>query len=106
MMASIKYKDLPKELQALFLKRAHELKLGSNINNNTYITSIFTFSASEEGHDFWRKIADGDFEVFYERFPYLKESKVELISEKPIIYKGIINNKKVKITIEYEDTIE
>lgn len=102
------YNELPKEIQELALIRSENYKQGRSklvIESNLLITQMFPFDNTEEGGSFWHNINDGNYKVFYERYPKI-ENKIELISKEPIIYKAIVNNRKVKITIEYEDTIK
>ena len=106
-MTIVKYKDLPKEIQELVLTRfeQYNIKIASkrNLDINNSIAQMFNFNDTVEGNEFWHLINVGKFEKFYEL--YAKNiDKIELISKEPIIYKGIVNNRKVKITIEYDDT--
>lgn len=101
-----KFNQLPKEIKELVSIRFKEyhIKVKSTkiLDENVTISQMFSFSNTIEGHSFWSTIATGNYEIFYEKYPKI-ETRIELISDNPIIYKGIVNNKKVKITIEYED---
>jgi hypothetical protein len=65
-------KDLPKEIQEVVFKRQEEqgnprndsLQLSSNKNNGN-----FDWNITKENNDFWYEIMEGNFHVFYEKYP-------------------------------------
>lgn len=64
--------------------------------------TIEDLNLNREG-SFWFDVLNRkQFEIFYEKYPKI-ETIIELISDNPIIYKGIINNKKVTIEIKYDE---
>ena len=97
----IRFKELPKEIQDLVKIRTDEYSKGKKCYPEVTLTSTFSFKDSIEGSDFWVNVAKGNFEDFYKRYPKISDIKINYISNN--IYKGKIGNRKIKITIEYED---
>ena len=65
-------KDLPKEIQEVVFKRQEEQgnpkhdKLNLNFCKDE---GNFDWNITKEGDDFWEEINDGNFDVFYEKYP-------------------------------------
>lgn len=95
-------KDLPNEIKELFHKEAGKLKY----NENSRVSEVFSWGATQDGGSFWSNIDNGDFTKFYKRYPEKLEDPFKLIncvkSGSTIIYYGKVKGRKVKIEITYE----
>lgn len=68
-MNSIKIKDLPLSIRKLVKQRYSEEKNGGEYSEENYLTQMITFSNTPEKWEFWRDVNEGDFSVFYKRYP-------------------------------------
>ena len=60
----MKIKDLPKEIKNVVKKNAK-----TEYDEDCYLSSLFYWDRSPEGHEFWSKIDDGNLDHFYTKYP-------------------------------------
>lgn len=64
------WQELPKEIKKKMLKRQFQEK--GYRNENAFITDLrcgFIFKDTKEGHEFWQEVTNGNFDLFYEKYP-------------------------------------
>lgn len=73
--------DLPKEIQGVALLRHKEQR--DKINFTGGLGGIFTWSDTSEGHKFWQKINNGNFDVFYTKYPKMEPKQEQYYTSIP-----------------------
>ena len=66
-MESIQIKNLPQEIK--LIARTQQLMQKGKVKKEATLTNGFSWSATEQGHEFWEGINEGDFDVFYAKYP-------------------------------------
>lgn len=67
------YKDLPVEIQERVKEICREQEKTDRITDTEGLEYLFTWGATMEKRDFWDKIDNGNFSVFYERYSKFPE---------------------------------
>lgn len=86
-------KDLPKEIQDLWVKRAIEQGNSSKFDDNTTISIVY-WAHTREGFDFWYEIEQENYKPFYDLYPQSKTFEqlqplvIEWAKEKGILEKA------------------
>lgn len=62
-------KDLPKEIQDLWVERAKEDGNSGYFDKYTIVANGFFFINTKEGFMFWYEINKGNYEPFYKLYP-------------------------------------
>jgi hypothetical protein len=66
------WQQLPKEIKKKMLKRQFQQKGKKNKNafkDNIISSNGFVWVLSKEGFDFWHEVINGNFDLFYEKYP-------------------------------------
>ena|SRR5690554_511685 len=107
----IRFKDLPKEIQERMLNE--QVRQGNPRNAEVFEKKIaadedqggFYWIKSAEGHAFWDRILfDGNFAVFYEKYPPKKPAlKVIPLHIKILNSKGLLEDIAEKLIMKWHD---
>ena len=106
----IQFKDLPVEIQQRMLDE--QVRQGNTRNAEVFEADTsapgrdggFVWSKSVEGYGFWKKIiVDGDFAVFYEKYPKRPLLKVIPLHVKIINSKGLLEDIAEKLLTKWHD---
>lgn len=67
-MSSLRFKELPKEIQDLAISESIRLKAKAHIDPDCYVTEFFGWGNSNDGVPLWVEIANGNFVSFYKKY--------------------------------------
>lgn len=106
----IGFKDLPEEIREKMLNE--QVRQGSPRDSEVFEVDVtagspdggFVWSLSVEGYDFWSEIiVDGDFAVFYEKYPKRPRLKIIPLHIKILNSKGLLEDIAEKLLLKWHD---
>jgi hypothetical protein len=63
------WNELPKEIKKKMLKRQFDQKGYKNKTEFKLLVNGFFWRHTKEGHNFWHEVINGNFDLFYQKYP-------------------------------------
>jgi hypothetical protein len=75
------WQQLPKEIKKKMLKRQFQQYGYKGKKYFNDLNSAFVFIDTKEGHVFWYEVINGNFDLFYQRYPKKQESSTQRLGK-------------------------